>query len=97
MQKMLYELDLDHYSDDKLGAFLDDIRSNQSDHDLLVRQSTILEFLLKDVKELKDDLHGDMKAIDSRVAVLEKAYWKLIGAGTVAGTFGGYVAHILFK
>lgn len=96
VHKML-ELNLEPYSDDRLGAFLDDTRSNQSDHDLLVRQSTILEFLLKDIKDLKDDLHDKVKDIDVRVGVLEQAYWKLIGAGTVAGAVGGYVAKLIFK
>lgn len=70
---------------------------DRTDHDLLIRQSTMLEMLVKDVSGLRIDAAKQHDDLDDRVRVLEQAYFKLMGVGSVAGLAGGWLAHLLFK
>lgn len=59
---------------------------NQEDHDVLIRIETKLDRALDDIK-----------TIDGRVLILEKGYWKVVGAVAVVVVVGDAVIKWFFK
>lgn len=70
---------------------------NLSDHDLLIRQTAILEQMQEDVSDIKKAGERTENAFDGRLRVLEQAYWKLMGAAALAGAVTGFLAQFIRK
>lgn len=77
-----------------------------ADHDLLIEQGVLLKTIAGNLQEMKAQQKEDLSeikaqqkdgynALDVRVRVLEAAYWKLLGAGAVAGAVAGFLVRYL--
>lgn len=72
-------------------------RVNPADHDILIRQTVMLENIEKDLKEIKEETSQKYKDLERRTDDLEDWKLKVIGFGLGAGAVGGFLAKILFK
>lgn len=86
---------------------LDDTRHN-TDHDILIEQTTLLKVLVVDVGRIRDDQRGDRSStdqrirdvdskMDARLRVLEQGFWKMIGAAAAVAAIVGFLSHVIFK
>lgn len=61
-------------------------REMPTDHDVLIRIETKLDRALEDIS-----------SIDTRVAILEKGYWKVVGGVATVVVIGDFIIKWVFK
>ena len=59
------------------------------DRDIMIRLNGKVDYLIQEVKDLKDDTKLRMVKLEARVSYLENWRWFVVGISTVVSVIGG--------